>query len=63
MEVTQFLKCIGFSYINCRLFVISFYQMTLLHVAAEGGKLNIVEYLVGKWANVNTKNQFGVSVL
>ena len=43
-------------------FVILFYQMAL-HVAAEGGKLDVVEYLVGKCPNLNIKNQFEVSVL
>ena len=37
--------------------------MALLHVAAEGGKLDVVEYLVGKCPNLNIKNQFEVSVL
>lgn len=36
--------------------------MTLLHVAAEEGHFNIVEHLVKKGANKNTKNQSGVSI-
>lgn len=40
---------------------ISFCEMTLLHVAAEEGHLDIVEYLVGKGANKNIKNLFKVS--
>ena len=36
--------------------------MTLLHMAAEGGHLNIVEYLVGKGANKNVENLSKVSI-
>ena len=36
------------------LIIISLHQMTPLHIAAErGGRLNIVEYLVGKEADIN----------
>ena len=41
--------------------VLSLRQMTPLHVAAErGGRFNIVEYLVGKEADINIKDNNGV---
>ena len=36
--------------------------MTLLHMAAEKGHLDIVKYLVGKGANKNMKNLSKVSI-
>ena len=37
--------------------------MTPLHMAAErGGRLNIVEYLVGKEADINSKDHNGVNI-
>lgn len=37
--------------------------MTPLHVAAErGGRSNIVEYLVGKEADINSKDHNGVNI-
>ena len=33
-----------------------------MHVAAEIGNLHVVECLVDKGANVNSKDRFGVSV-
>ena len=39
----------------------SFQQSTPLHLAAKEGSYNVVRYLVDKGADVNIKNQFGVS--
>ena len=38
-----------------------FFQVTLLHLAAEGGHTDTVEYLVSKEADVNIKDKHGVS--
>ena len=45
-------------------FVVSpFHQMTPLHVAAEkGDRLEIVEYLIKKGADINIKDNSGVCV-
>ena len=41
---------------------VSLHQMTPLHVAAEKGEsLEIVEYLIGGGADINIKNDNGVS--
>ena len=37
--------------------------MTTLHVAAERGRFEIVKYLVGKGAGIDTKDDAGVSIL
>ena len=37
--------------------------MTTLHVAAERGRFEIVKYLVGKGAGIDTKDDGGVSIL
>ena len=50
----------GSQSISC-LFVF-LYQMTYLHLAVEGGYMNTVTYLVDKGANINIKNDHGVSV-
>ena len=39
----------------------SFQQNTPLHLAAKEGSYNAVRYLVDKGADVNIRNQFGVS--
>ena len=39
----------------------SFQQNTPLHLAAKEGSYNVVRYLVDKGADVNIRNQFGVS--
>ena len=45
------------------LVILSLHQMTPLHMAAErGGRLNIVEYLVGKKADINIKDNNGVKI-
>ena len=40
--------------------VSSLYQMTPLHVAAERGYIKIVDYLVGKGADIDTQDEKGV---
>ena len=39
-----------------------FHQSTPLHLAAEGGHLDTVKYLVEKGANIHSEKFFGVSV-
>ena len=43
--------------------VLSPYQMSPLHWAADGGQLNIVKFLAEKGANLNSKDEgyYGVS--
>lgn len=40
----------------------SLYQRTPLHMAAEGGHKNVVDYLVDKGADVSLKDNAGVSI-
>ena len=42
--------------------VSSLYQMTTLHVAAERGYIKIVEYLVGKGADIDNQDEKGVII-
>ena len=42
--------------------VSSLYQMTPLHVAAERGYVKIVDYLVGKGADIDIKDENGVII-
>ena len=42
--------------------VSSLYQMTTLHVAAERGYIKIVDYLVGKGANIDIQDEKGVII-
>ena len=37
-------------------------QVTPLHMAAQGGHLNVVEYLVGSKAEMDVKENAGVSI-
>jgi len=46
-------------------FIVFFFplnQMTCLHVAVEGGHMNTLRYLVDQGADINTKDNRGVSV-
>ena len=53
----------GCQSISCfLLYFVSVYQMTYLHVAVEGGHMNTVKHLVDKGADINTKDDHGVSV-
>ena len=45
------------------LVVSSLYQMTPLHVAAERGFVKIVDYLVGKGADIEIQDKNGVIVI
>ena len=41
--------------------LLSPHQGTPLHVAAEGGHTDSVQYLIDKGAGINVKNNYGVS--
>ena len=43
------------------IFVLSHHQMTPLHWAADGGQVHTVKYLTDKGAEVNSKDDSGVS--
>ena len=43
------------------MFVLSPHQMTPLHWAADGGRVDTVKYLIEKGAEVNSKDDDGVS--
>ena len=40
----------------------SLHQMTPLHLAAEGARINILEYLVDQKANTNLQDDNGVNI-
>ena len=43
------------------MFVLSHHQMSPLHWAADGGHVHTVKYLIDKGAEVNSKDEIGVS--
>ena len=47
----------------CEICNFSLYQRTPQHIAAEGGYVNTVKYLVVQGANVNIRDNTGVRVL
>ena len=51
------LVCTGSQLVLANLHSVFFYQqMTPLHVAAKGARIRMVEYLVGKGADINTQD-------
>ena len=62
LEICPFLKLVSISCSTKEDVFISLCQMTLLHMAAEEGHLDIVKYLVKKGAYKDTKNQSKVSI-
>ena len=61
MNTTTSLSCVlGMLPIPDLLYIISLYQMTPLHLAAKGGRGNVVNYLGGNEAIINIQDLDGV---
>ena len=52
----------GFTPFSSQIRNLFFCQFTPLHMAAEGGRVSIMKFLVDKGAKIDVKENFGVSV-
>ena len=58
----NFIFSVSQSFFSLGLWFLSIHQMTPLHVAAKSDRYKTVEYLVDEGANINTKDNNGVSI-